>query len=142
MSVRLTLLAVVAAVIAAAVLPGEAQQRGRTRPLTTSQLMAGLIKPQLTALKEGLEAGPDDKDAWKAAATSAALLNESSYLMMDDGRCPDQTWSDACIQLKDATLEILEQIDAGNRDAAVAGVDGVIASCKHCHEEFKYNRQQ
>ncbi len=60
-------------------------------------MMAGLIKPQLMILKEGLRLGPKDDDAWKAIATSAALLNESAYLMMDDGRCPDKVWSDGCV---------------------------------------------
>ncbi|MHC4876494.1 MAG: hypothetical protein ACYTGL_08340 [Planctomycetota bacterium] len=141
MNTRFVLCLATVAVVAALAIPGNAQKKGKTRPLTTSQMMAGLIKPQLTTLKETLEAGPKDDDAWKAVATSAALLNESSYLMMDDGRCPDKTWSDACIMLKDATIDILKQVDARNGKAALAGVDGVIASCKHCHAEFKYKKQ-
>ena len=141
MKIRLMLVLVACAVVASLALPGNAQKKGKTRPLTTSQMMAGLIKPQLTSLKESLEAGPKDADAWKSVATSAALLNESAYLMMDDGRCPDKTWSDACVMLKDATVDILKQVDAKNGKAALVGVDGVIASCKHCHAEHKYKKQ-
>ena len=141
MRIRLTLVLVACAVVMSFALPGNAQKKGRTRPLTTSQMMAGLIKPQLTILKDGLEAGPKDDDAWKAIATSAALLNESAYLMMDDGRCPDKVWSDGCVMLEKATVEILKQVDAKNAPAALAGVDGVTASCKHCHTEHKYKKQ-
>lgn len=141
MKTRLPFVLVACTLIASLALPGNAQKKGKTRPLTTSQMMAGLIKPQLTALKEGLEAGPKDDDAWKAVATNAALLNESSYLMMDDGRCPDKIWSESCVMLKDATTGILKQVDAKNSAAALAGVDGVIASCKHCHAEHKYKNQ-
>jgi hypothetical protein len=141
MRIRLTLVLVACAVVTSLALPGNAQKKGRTRPLTTSQMMAGLIKPQLTILKEGLEAGPKDDDAWKAIATSAALLNESAYLMMDDGRCPDKVWSESCVMLEKATVEILIQVDAKNAPAALAGVDGVTASCKHCHTEHKYKKQ-
>jgi len=141
MKIRLMLALVACAVVVSFALPGNAQKKGKTRPLTTSQMMAGLIKPQLTILKEGLEAGSRDDDAWKAIATSAALLNESAYLMMDDGRCPDKIWSEGCVMLKDATVDILKQVDARNATAALAGVDGVIASCKHCHAEHKYKKQ-
>ncbi|MBI1310916.1 hypothetical protein GC176_06370 [bacterium] len=141
MRTRLTLALIACAVVASLTLPGNAQKKGRTRPLTTSQTMAGLIKPQLTILKEGLEAEPKDEDAWKAIATSAALLNESSYLMMDDGRCPDKVWSEGCVMLETATKDILKQVDAKNATAALAGVEGVVASCKHCHAEHKYKKR-
>ena len=67
-------------------------KKGKTRPLTTKQLMAGSVGPHYTALGKALQAeGPADDKAWADAQTAAALLNESTYTLMEDGRCPDAT---------------------------------------------------
>ena len=69
-----------------------AQKKGKSRPLTTAQLMSGLVKPQLVAIQghAGGEKTPEGEDGWKSLTTSIALLNESSYTMMEDDRCPDK----------------------------------------------------
>lgn len=132
-------LALVFAVVAAAVTVATAQvKKGKTRPLTTSQLMKGLVKPSCEALKKGLEASPASDDAWQELALRAALLNESSFTLMDDDRCPDAVWSDALTKLlRPGSAAALLGIEAKDYDATKAGFATVMQSCKACHEKHK-----
>jgi hypothetical protein len=70
-------------------------KKGKVRPMKTAQWMKGVMKPQCDALKKGLDAGPATDEAWEALAANAGLLNEASFLLMDDGRCPDGVWAEA-----------------------------------------------
>lgn len=121
----------------------EAQKKGKTRPMTTAQLMSGLVKPQLVAVQGHVadEQVPEGEDGWKSLTTSIALLNESSYTMMEDDRCPDKSWADACMILRNATAAGLNA--AAKKDAAGvrASIEGITASCKACHTEFKYKKK-
>jgi cytochrome c556 len=123
--------------------PVTAQKKGQSRPMTTAQLMSGLVKPQLVAVQGHVadEKAPEGEDGWKALTTSIALLNESSYTMMDDDRCPDKIWADACQVLRKATesgLKSAAKQDAAGVREALAGIG---ASCKACHAEHKYKKQ-
>ena len=57
MKMRVMVCGILGLAVFAASIPGEAQKKGESRPLTTSQLMAGLVKPQFVALKTELEEG-------------------------------------------------------------------------------------
>ena len=115
-----------------------AQEKGKSRPLTSHQLMEGLVKPQMTALSTALNgAGPADEKAWKGAATAAALLNESSHVMMADGRAPDSTWEEACKQLDEGTKAVLARIAAKDVAGAREGMRTVAQSCGTCHKAHK-----
>lgn len=117
-----------------------AQAKGKTRPLTTAQMMAGLIKPKYVELKEGLAKETLTEEDWKALATHAALLNESSHMLMADGRCPDKTWADASMILRKATGEALASIEGKDVAGGLKAVENITLSCKTCHEAFKYNK--
>jgi len=130
-----------AVVTASLLIPGVAQKKGKTRPLTSSQLMAGLVKPQLVVLQEGLKTAPDDAAAWKKLATAAALLNESGHVMMADGRCPDETWKEACRIMDESSKKTLHLIEKQDAAGALESIGGIIASCKHCHTAFKYKKK-
>ncbi|MDA1015594.1 MAG: hypothetical protein O3A00_14220 [Planctomycetota bacterium] len=118
-----------------------AQKKGKTRPLTSSQVMAGLVKPEFLKLKAGLEKSPQDDDAWKALATSAALLNESSYILMADERCPDKPWEEGSMILRKASLNLLTQIEKKDAAGALEAFAMVQQSCKTCHAEHKYKKK-
>ncbi len=60
--------------------------------------MKGVMGPHCGALKKGMDAGPSDDKAWEELALHAALLNEASYVLMEDGRCPDGVWAKAASQ--------------------------------------------
>lgn len=118
----------------------EAQKKGKTRAMTTAQLMDGLVKPQFGALKAVLEKETKEDADWKAAATHAALLNETSYTMMSDDRCPDKTWEQACKEMKTASESVLKHIEAKDAKAALEAFAGIQGSCKTCHTEHKYKK--
>ncbi|MBC8350504.1 MAG: hypothetical protein H8E66_00860 [Planctomycetes bacterium] len=117
-----------------------AQAKGKTRPLTTSQMMAGLVKPKYVELKDGLAKETLGDDDWKALATHAALLNESSHMLMADDRCPDKTWEDASMILRNASDDALAALSKKNADGAAKAFENISLSCKTCHAEFKYKK--
>ncbi len=78
-------------------------KKGKTRLLQTKQLMGGLVKPNCAGIGDGLKEAPADDKAWEDLATKAALLNEASYILMDDGRCPDADWANAATALREGS---------------------------------------
>lgn len=118
-----------------------AQAKGKTRPLTTAQMMAGLVKPKFVELKEGLAKDELSEDDWKAFAAHAALLNESSYIMMADERCPDDIWEQGVKILRKSSDEVLAKIAKKDAAGALKAMDNVQLSCKTCHTEHKYKKK-
>lgn len=112
-------------------------KKGKSRAISTKQLMGGLVKPQCAGLGDALKTAPADDKAWAALATQAALLNECSYLLMDDGRCPDAVWAGACKSLREATAEVLARIEAKDHAAAQTAFQGVTKTCAECHKAHK-----
>jgi hypothetical protein len=112
-------------------------KKGKTRVLTTKQLMSGLVKPNCAGIGEGLKTPPATDQAWADLATKAALLNESSFTMMDDGRCPDADWANASKALRESSAGLLEKIEAKDAAGAAEAFKGVTASCGACHKAHK-----
>ncbi len=131
-----SLVAVAALLIAAGTMA--AVQKGKTRLMKTSQLMGGVMKPHCTDIKDALKAGPSDEDGWSDLAMHAAVLNEISFTLMADGRCPDKVWADAVkTQLAVGSAGIVAAAEAKDIDAAQKAFKTMTASCKACHKEHK-----
>lgn len=112
-------------------------KKGKTRPLTTKQLMGGLVAPNCGGIGEALKAAPADDKAWEELATKAALLNESSYTLMDDGRCPDGDWANATTALRDGSAALLAKLEAKDHAGAQEAFKAMTASCGACHKVHK-----
>jgi len=112
-------------------------KQGKTRVLKTKQLMKGLVAANCGAVAEGLKAGPADEKAWDDLATKVALLNEASYTLMDDGRCPDATWADATTALRDGSAALLVKIEAKDAAGAQEALKTMTGSCAACHKAHK-----
>lgn len=113
-------------------------KQGKTRALTTKHMMSGLIKPQFVALNTALQgSGPADDAAWTAAIGAAELLNESGYMMMEDGRCPDATWAGASKAMQDGSAAVLAKLKAKDTAGALEALKVVSGSCKSCHTAHK-----
>lgn len=114
----------------------EAQKtKGKTRAASTKLLMKGLIGANCGAVKKDLEAAEIN---WDDLTLHAALLNESGYLLMDDGRCPDGEWAKSSKALQSTSAALLaaaEKKDAAAAKAAFA--DLTAQSCKVCHAAHK-----
>ena len=113
-------------------------QKGKTRPLTTEQWMEGVIQPHCKAIKKGLEANLLEDKAWNKLAVNAAVLNESSYVLMADDRCPDEVWATAASEtLRIGSTELLKAIESKDVEAAKSAFSQIKKSCAPCHEAHK-----
>ena len=105
---RIMLVAGVAVALTLVAAVADAQvKKGKTRPATTKQLMGGIVQPHCAAIGEAVKQAPADDAAWEKVATHAAVLNEISYTLMDDGRCPDADWANASTILRTASDAVL-----------------------------------
>lgn len=112
-------------------------KKGKTRAVTTKQLMSGIVQPNCGALVAATKTAPADDKAWETVATNAALLNEISYNLMDDGRCPDGVWADAVKQLQTGSAAVLAKAEAKDAAGLTAEMKNVTASCGACHKAHK-----
>lgn len=112
-------------------------KKGKTRAALTKQLMSGIVKPHCGALGEGAKQAPTDDKGWEALATNAALLNETSYLLMDDGRCPDAEWANAAKALRAGTEAVLAKIEAKDAAGLATEFKAVTQACAACHKAHK-----
>ena len=112
-------------------------KQGKTRPIKTQQLMKGLVAVQCGALKKGLDAAPTDDAAWASLATSAALLNETGYTLLADGRCPDAAWAGAAKTLSECSAALLQALDDKDADKAKTAFGAMTKACSTCHEAHK-----
>lgn len=117
----------------------QAQVRsGKTRAMKTAQWMKCVMKPQCEALKKGLDAGPATDEAWANLAASAALLNEGSYLLMDDGRCPDGVWAEAASKtLRGGSADVLKAVDTKDLASAKVAFGNMTKACSACHDKHR-----
>lgn len=117
----------------------EAQKaKGKSRGATTKYLMAGISQPHCKALGDQLKgAGPSTDKAWDTAACHAACLNELSYLLMDDGRCPDAAWAGAVKSLREGSAAALEATKDKDLDATKVAFKKVTEGCAACHKAHK-----
>lgn len=128
-----------AVVLVAAVGVAQAQvKKGKTRAMTTGQFMKQVIKPQCESLKKGLDAAPANDEAWAALAAHAAVLNEGSYLLMDDGRCPYGIWAEAASKLlRQGSADVLSAVDVKDLAAAKEAFGRMTKACGSCHDTHK-----
>jgi len=115
----------------------EQEKPSKKRSATVEQLMEGIVKPQCTELGKIAKAAPADDKAWKHYAINAAMLNEMAHAMMQDGRCPDATWKEACDMLEKGSNKMLAKIKAKDAEGAAATFKSVTDSCAKCHKAHK-----
>lgn len=112
-------------------------KQGKTRLLRTKQMMKGLIGANCGALGESLKTPPTTDEAWADLEMKAALLNESSYLLMDDGRCPDADWANAAKSLGEGSAKLVERLAAKDAPGAQEAFKAMTQSCGACHKVHK-----
>lgn len=135
---RLLALVGIAAVTSFVAFTSAQVKKGKTRPLQTRHWMRGVQGPACSALGNLLkDPGPADDKAWDMAAQHAEILNESSYVLMADGRCPDATWADGAKQLREGSEAVLKAIEAKNFADAKAAFGNLTKGCGTCHSAHK-----
>ncbi len=132
---------VIVAVIFAGIMSAQVT-KGKTRVLQTRHLMRGLVGAQCGALKKSLDAGPSDKKAWDLVAEQASLLNEASFVLMEDGRCPDGTWANAAKGvLRSESANVVKAAEAKDLEAAKKSFKAMTAACGACHKAHKKKKR-
>lgn len=133
---RFVVLVSVAGVITAGVATAQVKQ-GKSRPARTAHLMKAGIKPNCDALKKAMEVSPADDKAWHGLAANAAMVNEISYALMEDGRSPDAKWADANKLMQNGSADLLKAIDEKDQAAFRTAFGTTMKSCKACHDAHK-----
>ncbi len=135
---RIMLVAGVAVALTLVAAVADAQvKKGKARPATTKQLMSGIVQPHCAAIGEAVKQAPADDAAWEKVATHAAVLNEISYTLMDDGRCPDADWANASTILRTASDAVLVKALAKDHAGVAAEFAKLTESCGTCHKAHK-----
>ncbi|MBN8639725.1 MAG: hypothetical protein J0M07_30690 [Anaerolineae bacterium] len=107
----------------------------KTRAATIKQLMKGIVGSNCGGLKGSLDAATTD---WDAVSQHAALLNESGFLLLDDGRCPDAEWAKGAKALQTCSTAILKAAEDKNLDAAKTAFGELTKNgCAVCHTAHK-----
>ena len=66
------------------------------------QIMSGINGPTCAALGASLKGdGPKADKDWTELVKQAALLNEVGFLLMENNRCLDDVWKNACAALRE-----------------------------------------
>ncbi|MCF6311422.1 MAG: hypothetical protein L3J39_03130 [Verrucomicrobiales bacterium] len=113
-------------------------EKGETRPLTTETWMERVVKPSSKDLKKRIAAGPKTDDDWQALIEHAEILNETSYILMEDKRCPDKVWADSASKtLRNGSAALITAAKAKDAKATEAAFKGMMKSCKECHTKHK-----
>ncbi|MBI1831549.1 MAG: hypothetical protein HYR84_08880 [Planctomycetes bacterium] len=122
-----------------ALTPVSAQKtKGKTRPAETKFLMKGVIQPNCASLGGLLkETGPADDKAWDKVTLHAVILSEMSYVVMDDGRCPDADWAGAAKTLRECSKKILDCAKAKDTEGAQGAFKNLTGACATCHKAHK-----
>ena len=116
--------------------------KGQSRPAPTRQLMKGILQPNAGSLGAALkDAGPADEKAWEAAQTTATVLNEAGYMLMDDGRCPDAVWAGAAKMLQDGSAAAMVALEKKDLEGSRAAAKSLMGSCMACHKAHKPPKQ-
>ena len=135
---RTVLMAMIAVGLTFVAAVADAQvKKGKTRPATTKQLMSGVVQPHCAAIGEAVKQAPADDAAWEKVATHAAVLNEISYTLMEDGRCPDADWANASTILRTASDAVLVKALAKDHAGVAAEFAKLTESCGACHKVHK-----
>jgi cytochrome c556 len=110
------------------------QKQEAARVLTIKQMMSGLVKPHKAALETALKEPPSGAESWDALIVSAALLNESGYILVDGERSLDKVWSDASQTLRNESAHLLAALKQHDYEASAAAFKQLTTACAACHK--------
>jgi len=113
-------------------------KKGKSRPLKTSTVMKSVIKPHCGILRKMLKGEIKSDDDWAAVIAEAEILSEASYILMSDGRCPDEVWSGAATQtLRYCSQVIISAAEEKNPVVVRAAFGKLTESCSVCHDAHR-----
>ncbi len=118
--------------------PTKNVKQGKSRPLKTSTVMKTVIKPHCGALRKVLKGDLKSDEDWAAVIAEAEILSEASYILMSDGRCPDEVWSGAATQtLRYCSQVIISAAEEKNSVVVRTAFGKLTESCSVCHDAHR-----
>ena len=127
---RFVLVALIATTTAAVSAP---MHKSRSRLATTRQLMEGMLHANYLAIENAATAVRTDVQSWNALAINPALLNEASYLIVEDDRSLGTSWDDAAEQLRAGSADMLAKIAAREKTGIESSLKVIAKACTDCH---------
>ena len=80
---------------------------------------------------------PNSDEEWQAVEDSAAMLVESSNLLLIGNRVRDQeNWIDISRAFIDASIVAMDAARAKNADALFSSYDAIYTTCEGCHLKY------
>lgn len=112
--------------------------KGKSRPAPTKYLMRGISQAHCKGIAELLkDSGPGDDNAWETLSCHASCINELSFALVQDGRCPDGTWAGAAKSLGEGSAAVITAADNNDLDATKSAFKTVTDSCRACHDAHR-----
>lgn len=111
-----------------------AKEKEKERAASIHQLMEGLVGPTCGALGKALKA---EKTDWEEIGLRAALLNEASFCLMADGRCPSGEWAKGAKTVRGCSKVVLAKVEAKDLDGAKSAFKALTGGCGTCHKKHK-----
>ncbi|MFK5922242.1 MAG: hypothetical protein QM496_08690 [Verrucomicrobiota bacterium] len=116
----------------------KAGKKGKKRPLKTSTVMKSVIRPHCGALRKVLKGNLKTEEEWAEVISQAEILSEASFILMSDGRCPDEVWSGAATQtLRYCAQVIISAAEEKNQVVARTAFGKLTQSCSTCHDAHR-----
>lgn len=114
------------------------KKQSSKRPLKTSTVMTNLTKPNCNAIRDLLEKEPKTSEDWDKLIEHSEVLSEVSFILMDDGRCPDYVWEGAAsLTLRNCAKAIISASEKRNIVVARGAFEKLTQSCTACHDAHK-----
>ena len=116
-----------------------AQAQSYQAVATAEQIMEGVQKPAMDSLAAMLKAGgPKDDKEWHLAKRQAAVLAETSPLLLMGTRPLDQDiWVKSSERLNQAAVASLKAAETKDLAAWKTSLANMGAACKSCHNVHK-----
>lgn len=111
--------------------------KGKTRPAATKFLMRGINQPNCAGVAKLLKETPGDDKTWETIACHASCLNEMSFILMEDGRCPDAAWANGAKALREGSAALLAAAGKKDIEAARAAFKTLTEGCATCHNAHR-----
>ena len=130
-----TMIALFAVASLGATHEARSQRPGEPRVAKIQHIMAGIQQPGMQRLQRGIRgSGPADDEGWGLIGLHSALMNEVSFMLMQNDRSKDAVWAKAAADLRAASAAV--NAAAGKKDLATVreGVQAMGGACKSCHD--------
>ncbi len=114
---------------------GQAPKKKPPRVASVHVIMECIVGPNCKALANGLKKG--DADALPKLANHAALLNEASFILVQNGRCPDRTWAQAAARLRRCSAVVYEKLKDKDLQGAQSAFKAMTQACANCHKAHR-----